>query len=141
MAESGSPVLVCRIARTLCALPLAHVVETLRPLPLGAAPSAPGFVSGVTLLRGEPTPVVDAARLLGGDAETCERRVVLRVGGRSVALAVAGVVGVQRLTDSAARDLPPLLANADPRLVAEVAQLDAELLLVLESAAIVASAA
>lgn len=56
--------LICRVRTWLCALPLAHVVETLRPLPVRGLAGAPSFVLGLALLRGQAVPVVDAAQLL-----------------------------------------------------------------------------
>src|SRR5688572_15607941 len=57
--------LICRVSTRVCALPLDAVVETMRPLVVEPVAGAPGFVSGLSIVRGEPIPVVDAARLLG----------------------------------------------------------------------------
>jgi purine-binding chemotaxis protein CheW len=57
--------LLCRVRERLCALPLAHVVETMRPLPIEPLGGMPGFVQGIAIIRGAPVPVVDAGALLG----------------------------------------------------------------------------
>jgi CheY-like chemotaxis protein len=47
-----------------CAFPLHHVGETMRPLPIKPLAGTPGFVCGVSVIRGTPTPVVDLKALL-----------------------------------------------------------------------------
>src|SRR6185295_1225682 len=80
-------------ARTrICALPLDHVTETLRPLPIQPVPVAPPFILGLSVIRGEPVPVVDLGRLMGFPEEPRIRRLVsVRVGSRRAALAVEAV--------------------------------------------------
>jgi purine-binding chemotaxis protein CheW len=130
--------LLCRIGTCFCALPLHHVRETMRPLPTSPLGGAPAFVRGVAVIRGAPVPVVDAARLLGAhNASDAGRYVTLRSGERTVALAVEGVEGVSTLRELDIGELPPLLREASEATVSAIGTLDAELLLVLESAHIV----
>jgi chemotaxis signal transduction protein len=80
-------VLVARVATNLCAFPIEHVVETMRP---GA------IEDGMAMHRGDRVPVVDAAALIG--ASSAPRRcVVVRVGGGRASVLVDEVLGVQRL--------------------------------------------
>jgi purine-binding chemotaxis protein CheW len=126
-------ILVCRVGSHFCAVPIEQVVETLRPLPVAPLAGMPAFVSGLCILRGQVLPVVDAARLLGTETPLLwERFVTIRVGERSVALAVQGVVGLRSLSSSSLGELPPLLREARADFVAAVGRLDGELLLVLE---------
>ena len=53
------PVLVVMVGARACAIPLDHVAETMRPLPIEPVAGTPGFVRGVSVIRGAPTPVVD----------------------------------------------------------------------------------
>jgi len=126
--------LICRVAARLCALPLAHVVETMRPLPVEAVTGAPHFVRGLAVIRGVPVPVVDTAHLLGAQATSADRFVTVVVGERRVALAVDSVLGVREVPADSLHQLPPLLHDAGADVVAEIGLLDAELLLVLSSA-------
>ena len=129
---------VCRIDSRLCAIPVASVIETLRPLPLDPLPGAPDFVLGVSLIRGRPTPVLSGSRLLGaGVAPSARRLVALRSGNRSVALAVDETVGVREIADSAVADAPLFPSRAKGTAIAAVATLDRDLLIVLESARLV----
>lgn len=123
--------LLCRVGTRLCALPLDHVVETMRPLPVEAMADAPGFVLGLSIIRGAPVPVVDGAALVGAGTSQPTRFVTVTTNDRQVALAVDAVLGVRALPADSLLDLPPLLRDADPDVVSAIGVLDAELLLVL----------
>jgi purine-binding chemotaxis protein CheW len=137
--EGGNavPHLICRASACLCAFPLASVAETMRPLPTEPLPQAPAFVRGVSVIRGAPVPVVDAAELLGAGAAVAQRYVTLKLGVRRVALAVEEVLGVRALPAATLADVPPLLRRSDADTVAAIATLDDQLLLVLRSARLI----
>lgn len=129
--------LICRMGTRLCALPLSHVVETLRPLQVKPLTGAPEHVLGVTLIRGVAQPVIDVARLLGENGAEIGRYVTLRVGERRVALAVGQVLGTRELARAEMQDLPPLLREAGQGSVTALSTIDAELLWVLDSARLI----
>jgi purine-binding chemotaxis protein CheW len=130
-------VLVCRLGTRLVGLPVAHVVETMRPLPVEKLSGAPRFVSGVSVIRGVPTPVVDAGQLLGEPESRPGRFVTIRVDDRTVAFAVDEVLEVRAIPTESLRGLPPLLREAGAEAVAAIGTLDAKLLLVLHSTRLV----
>lgn len=135
-------VLTCRADGKICALPIAHVLETMRPLPVRPLADLPRFVLGLSLIRGWPTPVVDARTLLGGgDTWPARRFVTLRLTAdnqrRVAALAVDEVLGISELTQTALGELPELLKAAQGELISALGSLDSELLLVLEHSRIV----
>ena len=132
--------LVCRIDGVLCALPVEHVVETMRPLPVEPLAGAPAFVRGLSIIRGAPVPVVDAASLLGSPDTQPTRFVMVKAGARRVALAVSDVIGVRALAPEKLQALPPLLREAAADIVTSIGALDDELLLVLRSARLVPDA-
>ncbi|HEY0713036.1 MAG TPA: chemotaxis protein CheW [Polyangia bacterium] len=135
----GNLVVVCRVGRRLCGLPVSDVVETMRPLPVQPVAGAPKFVSGVSIIRGNPVPVVDAAALLADDTSTAPTRfVTLAVKGRQVALAVDEVTGVRALTSFA--ELPPLLNDAGKEAITAMGRLDADLLTLLQGTRLVPDA-
>src|ERR1700761_6326777 len=70
--------LVFRAGALLCALHLDEVIETMRPLAVRPLAGTPAFVRGVTIMRGVPTPVIDVARLLGGEQADVARFVAVR---------------------------------------------------------------
>ena len=130
--------LLCRARTRLCALPIAHVVETMRPLPVAPLAGAPPFVCGLALIRGRAVPVVDVGMLLGAaEPPAFARLVTVRTGARRVGLAFEAVVGCRELPLEAMAELPPLLSEAGEGAIAAVATLDADLLLILKVARLV----
>jgi purine-binding chemotaxis protein CheW len=127
-------VLLCQVGSIVCALPLEHVSETMRPLPLEVLAGTAPFVAGVSIIRGEPVPIVDLSRLLGNDSDEARTRlVVVRVAERHAALSVGRVIGVRSLDPASLRQMPPLLGGASAEMTAAVGLLDARLLLLLET--------
>lgn len=135
VAAARECLLLVRARSRLCAVPLGHVVETMRPLPVEAAAGAPPFVKGISLIRGIPVPVVDLGALLGADGDAGTTRfVTLRIGDRRVALAVESIVGLREVEPSLMEGLPPLLSQAGAGVVDAIGVLDARLLVVLRAA-------
>lgn len=131
MLDQPQSLLLFRVRDTLCALPLAHVEETMRPLPVEPIAGVPSFVRGVAVVRGAPIPVVDAASLIRGEESAPTRFVTIKTGARRVALAVDAVVGIVAVSQASVDSLPPLLDQADGDAIAAIGTLDKELLLVL----------
>lgn len=117
----------------VCALPLQHVIETMRPLPIEALAGVNRPVSGVAIIRGAAMPVVDLAWLLAGEESHPTRFVTVNADGRRVALAVDAVVDVRVIPTGSVNDLPPLLQDANADAIATIGTLDAELLMVLRT--------
>lgn len=132
---------VFRIGDLLAAAPLHAVVETLRPLAIERLPETASSVVGAALIRGVVTPVVDARVLFAiADPSPPARWIVLRVGERTVALAVDHVIGMRTIESADLENLPRLLGGAANELVARIGSLDAEFLVVLDDARLVTDA-
>jgi purine-binding chemotaxis protein CheW len=129
--------LLCRVHEHWCALPLRHVVETMRPLPTSPIPGAPAFVDGLAIIRGGPVPVLNLSCLLGSSSGQPTRFVCVNTERGRVALAVDHVQGVLLIESDSLRCLPPLLQCADAEAIAAIGTLDAELLLVMQAARLV----
>lgn len=125
--------LICRVVNRLCSVPLDHVIETMRPLPVTPVNGVPRPVMGVAVIRGAAMPVVDLAWILGADESQPTRFVTVSAEGRRVALAVDRVVGVRVIPASSLQELPSMLRDVRTDAVATIATLDAELLMVLRS--------
>lgn len=126
--------LLCRAASHHFALPMQHVVETMRMLPIEPVAGCPPMVCGFSVIRGAPTPVIDAALLFDGQPGQCERLVTVRTGKRTIALATQAVVGVLEMADEL-DDLPPLLGNVEA--IAGLTTLDQQLVFLLRAARII----
>jgi purine-binding chemotaxis protein CheW len=146
--------LLCQVDASYLAIPIAHVIEVTRPLPITRLPDAPSWVAGVSVLRGIATPVVDTRKLFSRAAVSGEhdpavpandasnpppapRWVALRIDDRRVALAVDAVLRAHTLAPESNREVPPLLAAA--RAITALGTLDSKLLMVLEGAQLLAS--
>jgi purine-binding chemotaxis protein CheW len=129
--------LLCRVGTLRCTLPLAHVAETMRPLPIEPLANTPGFVLGLSLVRGTPVPVIDAAALFGEPSGEPERLVIVRAGIRRIGLAVDAVLGVHTIDPAKLQELPRVAGPAAAKAISAVGALDGELLVVLEAARIV----
>jgi purine-binding chemotaxis protein CheW len=140
MDSSSTKPVICLVWRSLGrigAVPVKHVDEIMRPLPVHGLAGAPPFVAGVAIVRGRPTPIIDAAFLIAESRGTPARFVIVRIDEqRSVGLAVDEVVGIRELAATQLADLPPLLQESRGH-VSRIASLDEELMVILETARIV----
>jgi purine-binding chemotaxis protein CheW len=136
LAAPTTPVLTLRLGHCACAVPLNYITEVMRPLPVEPLAGAPAGVSGVAVVRGRVTPVVDLGILFGtgaGERTGLARLVALRVGERAVALLVDSVQAIRTLARGELESLPPLWQGAHPPAVAALGVVDRELLVVLEA--------
>jgi purine-binding chemotaxis protein CheW len=133
-AAVTSKVLIVGLRGCVCAVPLEHVIETMRPLSVEVISGLPSFVQGIALIRGIPTPVIDLGAILGAPGEAAGRFVTLRVGDKQVALSVRSVLGIRELDAiTTVRDLPPLLQRASSDILETIGTLDEQVLMVLKS--------
>jgi purine-binding chemotaxis protein CheW len=137
MQDADAPSLICRVATLLCALPLSHVGETMRALPAEPLAGVPAYVRGLAIVRGRPTPVIDAAALLLDTGGSARRFVTISPGDRPFMLAVDDVVGLATLPGDLASTLPSLLRTPRLAAVAATGMLDGALLIVLEHSRLV----
>jgi len=138
-ASEISPVFVVMVGARACAFPLHCVAETMRPLPIKPVAGTPGFVRGVSIIRGTPTPVVDLKALLENSENSSSygRFVTLKLDERWVVIGVDSVVGLMHLDSAQLGELPPLLRDVTADLIESFGTRDAKLLLVLRAARIV----
>jgi purine-binding chemotaxis protein CheW len=129
--------LLCRAGTILGALPIEHVVEIMRPLPIEQITGAPEYVRGLSVIRGAPVPVIDVGLLLGGAITSCTRLVAIKAATRTIALAVDEVIGITGIAADALGQLPPLLRDAATDAIAAIGALDSELIVFLRTGRLV----
>ncbi|MCU1383164.1 MAG: chemotaxis protein CheW [Acidobacteria bacterium] len=137
MGDGRESALLCRVRGLLCALPLEHVHETMRPLTIEPIAGVPSFLQGLAVIRGAVVPVIDAALLLSGEASQPTRFVTIKAGHRRIALAVDAVLGIRTIPSASLDALPLLFHDAALDAVSAVGTLDSELMLVLRGARVV----
>lgn len=91
--EGGAPCLLLAAGSIRAAIPIAAVIETMRPLPLSTLLS--GRLAGVAIVRSAATIVADLSALLGEPRGEADRWVSVRAP-RPLALA-ARVIGVRAI--------------------------------------------
>src|SRR6266700_1255541 len=96
-ADGRTSWLLCRTGPHMYAVPLEHVIECMRVLPIDAIRAAPQYVRGLSIIRGSPVPVVDPGVLLNDAPTRSERLVTIRAGARTVALLAEAVLGIRWL--------------------------------------------
>lgn len=135
--DHSTAALLVRVTSGVCALPLAEVIETMRPLPVSQLSGVSDFVCGVALIRGTPTPVVDLGSIFDADGKMPSGRfVTLRNGGRTVALSVQSVIGVAEMDGNLAV-MPSLLKSARTDVIEAIGRVDTELLVTLDASKLV----
>src|SRR5262245_28543967 len=97
----------------------------MRVLPCKSLGGVSEYVLGVSLIRGQPTPVVDLRRLLGIAApEPPAQLVLVRCGERRAALAVDRVFGLRSLADDAASTPRGVLTEMSKQQLQSLRRLD-----------------
>jgi purine-binding chemotaxis protein CheW len=141
-ADSAWRGLVLRAGRRWAALPLSAVVETMRPLPVEPLPGMPPYVTGMSVVRAKPVPVVDLNLLLaaasGGDFG---RFVTVRSGTGTFVLAVTEVLGIRGFALDVIHELPHLLGAEAASVAFAVVVQDERLVALLHAARLVPSEA
>ena len=125
MTEQG---LIYRSGGRLQALALGHVIEIMRPLPIETTGAETALVRGMSVIRGEPTTVLDLAALSTPSPIPPRRLLSLKAGETRFALLADEVLGVQPIPE--ARE--PMLQVLDKDGKAAVNALDPALRVVLQ---------
>jgi purine-binding chemotaxis protein CheW len=136
----------CQVQHQTCVLPVEHACEVMRPLPLLKLEGLPSYVSGWAVVRGQPTPVVDLATLLGFPSAgrlPVGRFITIR-GLRQpmpLALAVTDVLGIRQVTGDTWFGMLPLGRAMAPHVLSSIKAENGELLMVLDHARLLNEAA
>jgi purine-binding chemotaxis protein CheW len=110
------------------------VDSIIRLQPVTAVPRAPGFVEGLTNLRGTVLPVVDLHKRFGlpaRDTTKDTRIIVAEAAGNKVGMRVDAVLEVRRVPQAAVEPPSPLVATVDSAFVTGVAKVEEDRLVIL----------
>lgn len=131
--SQNANVLMVRVRTWMCALPARFVIEVMRRLPIQPVVGAPPFILGMSIVRGEVTPVLALGILLGSSERTLpERFVLVQVGQRRAVIGVDEVLGIDVIEEKRLDDAPGLLSEVLPRDVTRIGVLDRSVLVMLE---------
>ena len=128
--------MVVQAGELRCALPVSVVREIMRPMPVRRVAGMAAAVRGVSIIRGEPIPVVSLDRLLGQPEAEERRFVVLRTPGRDCALAVDQVHTLRSVKSDVWQAMPRLLSRMES--AAQMVAEDQDLVVSLNMARLVA---
>lgn len=124
---------VVRLADRVYAFPIHTVVEVVRMVAITPLPEAPAVMDGVINLRGRTVPVVSLSRRLGLPPPPYDPESYLLVvgnGRQMLAIPVDEVLDVRPVPEVSL--VIPQVAGAEPELLAGVAELGEDQLLVLD---------
>ena len=114
---------------------IAAVESIIKLQPITAMPHAPGFVEGVTNLRGTVLPVVDLRKRFGLSAPeaTKETRIVVaELDGTQVGMVVDAVTEVLRVPEDDIEPPSPVVTTMESTFVTGIAKVDERLIILLD---------
>jgi purine-binding chemotaxis protein CheW len=113
---------------------ITFVDSIIRLQPVTAMPCAPGFIEGVTNLRGTVLPVIDLHkrfRLPVQEATKEARIVVAETGGAMVGMVVDAVLEVRKVPVEDVEPPSPLVTTVDSSFITGIAKIESERLVIL----------
>jgi purine-binding chemotaxis protein CheW len=114
---------------------IAAVESIIKMQALTKVPHAPGFVEGVTNLRGVVLPVIDLRRRFGmltQEATKETRIVVVNLEGIKVGMVVDSVSEVLTIEDKSVEPTPPMVSTVDSAFIVGIAKIEHQLVILLE---------
>ena len=105
-------------------------------------PHAPGFVEGITNLRGEVLPVIDLRRRFGlppGEATKDTRIVNVEMDGIKVGMVVDAVSEVLRVAEEDIEPPSPIVTTVDSAFITGIAKEDERLIILLDLAKVLST--
>jgi purine-binding chemotaxis protein CheW len=116
---------------------IAAVDGIVKMQPITTVPHAPGFVEGITNLRGEVLPVIDLRKRFGlpvGEKTKDTRIVNVEVDGIRVGMVVDAVNEVLRVSEEDIEPPSPLVTTVDSAFITGIAKVHERLIILLDLA-------
>ncbi|MDY6875018.1 MAG: chemotaxis protein CheW [Chloroflexota bacterium] len=114
---------------------ISTVESIIKMQSITSVPRAPGFVEGVTNLRGTVLPVIDLRRRFGLPAaeESKETRIiVVEMNSSTVGMVVDAVSEVLQVPDEAIEPPSPIVTTMDSAFITAIAKVDERLIILLD---------
>jgi purine-binding chemotaxis protein CheW len=122
---------------------IANVEGIIKMQELTRVPQAPGFVEGVTNLRGSVLPVVNLRMRFGMPTQTASREtriVVIIIDGMKVGMVVDSVSEVLTIEDKIIEPTPPMVTTLDSTFIIGIVKLTNRLVILLDLEKVLTSA-
>src|SRR5664279_5730798 len=114
---------------------IASVEGINKMLEITKIPKAPGYMMGITNLRGSVLPVIDLKKRFGmaEQEQTSETRIVVaNMDGVKIGMVVSAVSEVLTIDDSVIEPPPPMVSNINSEFIVGVAKIDKRLVILLD---------
>ncbi|MCE1254274.1 MAG: chemotaxis protein CheW [Anaerolineae bacterium] len=121
---------------------ISAVESIIKMQELTKVPHAPGFVEGVTNLRGIVLPVIDLRKRFGmpKDEGTKDTRIVVtNVDNVKVGMIVDSVSEVLTIPENVVEATPPMISSIDTAFITGIAKLDNRLIILLDLSKVLSS--
>lgn len=130
-----SQIVVFELGSEFFGVQIAAVESIIKMQPITRMPHAPGFVEGITNLRGRILPVIDLRKRFGLPTQpyTSESRIiVINVGSTEVGMVVDGVSEVLTISDELVEETPQVAASIDAGFITGIAKIGQRLVIMLD---------
>ena len=127
-------IVVCELNEEQYGLNIASVESIIKMQTITRIPQSPGFVEGVTNLRGKVLPVIDLHKRFGitETAETKNSRIIVAsIGGMGMGMIVDGVSEVLTISEEMVEPPPPLVTTVDSTFIDGIVKLEGRLVILL----------
>jgi purine-binding chemotaxis protein CheW len=121
---------------------IASVEGINKMLEITKIPKAPGYILGITNLRGSVLPVIDLQKRFGlaEQEQTNETRIVVaNMGGMKIGMVVSAVSEVLTIDDSVIEPPPPMVSNFNSEFIVGIAKIDKRLVILLDLSKVLTS--
>ena len=132
-------IVVFELANEHYGVDIASVESIVKLQSITSVPQAPGFVEGVTNLRGTVLPVIDLRKRFGlqaRDTSKDNRIVVVSLNKTKVGMIVDSVSEVLRIPEETIEPAPPMVTSINSSFITGIAKVEQKLIILLDLAKI-----
>lgn len=127
-------IVIFELASELFGLQISAVESIIKLQPITQVPHAPGFVEGVTNLRGNVLPVIDLRERFGFDAKIADRNsriIVVNAEKGKVGMIVDAVTEVLTVSEQSLEPAPAITMTVDSNFITGIVKISKNLVILL----------